>query len=415
MSGDGPMDEMAGVDEPAFQAAPVSVPVHPRRQPAVEDTTDENTAVEDVTVAGVVTEGATTEKAADGGGRFGRPGRPLTRSPFIVGLTAGLGVAVAYSAFVAVQNALSILVLIFIAMFLAIGLNPAVVRLQRIGLPRGLAVALVGLGAVLLFCGGLFALVPPLITQGNELIHNLPSYIDDLKRSETLRNMNDQYNVIDKLSTAATPGNITKALGGVWGGAQFIFGALFNVFTVFVLTIYFMAAFDRVKASAYKLVPATRRRRVSLIGDEILAKVGAYMAGALSIAIIAGLSTFIFLASAGVAYPYALAVVVALTDLIPQIGATIGAVVVSLVGFATSVPIGIACVIFFLIYQQVENFLVYPKVMRRAVKVSDLAAIVAALLGISLLGVIGALIAIPAVAAIQLIGREVVIPRQQRH
>jgi predicted PurR-regulated permease PerM len=355
------------------------------------------------------------EAAAETIGRFGRPGQPLARSPFIVGLTAGLGLVLAYSAYLAVQNALSILVLVFIAMFLAIGLNPAVVRLQRLGLPRGLAVALVGLGVVLLFCGGLFALVPPLITQGNELIRNLPDYIGDLQRNRTLRELNERYEILDRLRTAATVENITNAIGGVWGGAQFIFGALFNLLTIFVLTIYFMAAFDRVKAGAYRLVPASRRERVSLITDEILAKVGAYMAGALTIAIIAGTSTFIFLAIAGVAYPYALAVVVAVTDLIPQVGATLGAVVVSVVGFATSVPIGIACVIFFLLYQQVENFLIYPRVMRRAVKVSDLAAIIAALLGIALLGVVGALIAIPAVAAIQLIVREVVFPRQERH
>jgi predicted PurR-regulated permease PerM len=355
------------------------------------------------------------EAAEETIGRFGRPGRPLARSPFILGLTAGLGFLVAYSIYQAVQNALSILVLVFIAMFLAIGLNPAVVRLQRFGLRRGLAVAMVGVGVVLLFCGGLFALVPPLITQGNELIGNLPDYIDDLQRNPTLRELNKQYDVIDRVRTAVTPENVTNAIGGVWGGAQFVFGALFNLLTIFVLTIYFMGAFDRVKSGAYRLVPASRRERVSLISDEILAKVGAYMAGALSIAIIAGTSTFIFLAIAGVAYPYALAVVVAVTDLIPQIGATLGAVVVSIVGFATSVPVGIACVIFFLLYQQVENFLIYPKVMRRAVKVSDLAAIIAALLGIALLGVVGALIAIPAVAAIQLIVREVFFPRQERH
>jgi predicted PurR-regulated permease PerM len=257
--------------------------------------------------------------------------------------------------------------------------------------------------------------VPPLISQGNDLIQNLPNYIEDLKRNETLRELNDQYDIIDRLRTAATADNITGAIGGVWGGAQFIFGALFNMLTVFVLTIYFMGAFDRVKEGAYRLAPKSRRERVRLIGDEILAKVGSYMAGALSIALIAGTSTFIFLAFADVVYPYALAVVVAVTDLIPQVGATIGAIVVTIVGFATSVPVGIACIVFFIVYQQVENFLIYPKVMRRAVKVSDLAAIVAALLGFALLGIVGALIAIPAAAAIQLIVREVVLPRQELH
>ena len=175
-----------------------------------------------------------------------------------------------------------------------------------------------------------------------------------------------------------------------------------------------MAAFDRIRTAAYALVPASRPTRVQLIGDEILTKVGAYMVGALAIAVLAGLSTFVFAVVAGLAYPFALAVVVAIFDLIPQIGATLGAVVISIVGFAASVPIGIAAVVFFVVYQQIENYLIYPKVMRRSVQVSDVAAIVAALLGVALFGLLGALIAIPAVAAIQLIMREVVLPRQQQ-
>jgi len=347
-------------------------------------------------------------------GRFGEPGRPLSRSPLVVGLTGGIGLLLAYSAYLAVRNVLSILILIFIALFLAIGLNPAVAWLRRRGIPRGGAVAAVGVGTMLVLCSGLLALVPPLMTQTSSLIDNLPSYIDNLRGNGTLRELNDQYQILDRIRSAATPGNITSTLGGVWGGAQVVFGAVFNVVTVLILTIYFMAAFDRLADGAYRLVPASRRARVRLIGDEILAKVGAYMAGAIAIALIAGSSAFIFLLIAGVAYPYALAVVVAITDLIPQIGATIGAIVVSLVGFATSVPVGIACVVFFLIYQQIENFLIYPKVMRRAVKVSDLAAILAVLVGVALMGVVGAIIAIPVLAAIQLIVREVVLPRQQQ-
>ncbi|GAA0745415.1 AI-2E family transporter [Dactylosporangium roseum] len=345
--------------------------------------------------------------------RFGKPGPPMRRSPLIIGLTAGLGLLLAYSAYLAVQNVRSILMLIFIAMFLAIGLNPAVVRLTRWGMPRGLAVATVGIGSMLLLCGGIFALIPPLVQQTGELIDNLPGYIDNLRRNGQLNKLNEDYQLLDQLKNVATAGNVTKALGGVWGGVQVAFSALFNILTVVVLTLYFMAAFDRLKEGGYRLVPATRRERVRLLGDEILAKVGAYLGGALAIAVVAGLSSFVFLLIVGVAYPYALAVLVAITDLIPQIGATIGAVVVSIVGFATSsIQVGVACVIFFVIYQQVENYLIYPNVMRRAVKVTDLAAILSVLLGVALLGVVGALIAIPVVAAVQLIVREVVIPRQ---
>ncbi|MFG2040276.1 AI-2E family transporter [Dactylosporangium sp. NPDC048998] len=344
--------------------------------------------------------------------RFGRPGPPMRRSPLIIGFTAGLGLLLAYSAYLAVQNVRSILILIFIAMFLAIGLNPAVVRLRKWGMPRGLAVATVGIGAMLVLCGGIVALIPPLVQQSNALIENLPQYIDNLQRNDQLNRLNEQYRLLDQLKSVATPGNATKALGGVWGGVQVAFSALFNILTVIVLTLYFMAAFDRLKAGGYRLVPASRRERVRLLGDEILTKVGAYLGGALAIAVVAGLSSFLFLLVLGVAYPYALAVLVAVTDLIPQIGATLGAVVVSIVGFATSIQAGIACVVFFIIYQQVENYAIYPRVMRRAVKVTDLAAILSVLVGVALLGVVGALVAIPVVAAVQLLVREVVIPRQ---
>jgi predicted PurR-regulated permease PerM len=347
-------------------------------------------------------------------GRFGQPGPPLRRNPFLIGFAGGLGVLLAYAAFLGVRNAASILVLVFIALFLAIGLNPAVERLRSWGLPRGPAVAVVALGVVLLLCGGVTALVPPLVAQIGELIDQLPTYLENLQRSRTINELVERYGLAERLQSVANPQNVGRALGGVFGGARLLFGTVFNVLTVLVLTIYFMAAFDRIRAGAYALVPASRRKRVQLIGDEILTKVGAYMVGALANAVLAGLSTFAFAVVAGLAYPFALAVVVAIFDLIPQIGATLGAVVITVVGFATSVSVGIAAIVFFIVYQQVENYLIYPKVMRRSVQVSDVAALVAALLGVALLGVVGALIAIPAVAAIQLILREVVLPRQQQ-
>ena len=150
-----------------------------------------------------------------------------------------------------------------------------------------------------------------------------------------------------------------------------------------------------------------------LITDELLTKVGAYMVGALAIAVLAGLSTWVFALIVGLACPFALAVVVAVFDLIPQIGATLGAIIVSLVGLASSITSGIICIAFFFVYQQLENYLIYPNVMRRSAKASVVAAVVAALLGVALFGVIGALVAIPMVAAIQLIMREVVVPSME--
>ncbi len=345
-------------------------------------------------------------------GRFGVPGRPLRRNSFLVGFTGALGVLLAYAVFLGVRNSAGILVLVVIALFLAVGLNPAVVRLRSWGLPNGLAVTAVTLIVLLLIVGGLVALVPPVVTQSGQFVEQLPSYVDELRRNEAVNDFVVRYDVMAKVQAAANADTIGRALGGVLGGAQLIFGTVFRALTVLVLTIYFLAYFDRLRRVGYALVPRSRRHRVQLIGDEILAKVGAYMVGALSIAVLAGVTTFVFALAVGLPYPFALAVVVAVTDLIPQIGATLGAVVVSLVGFATDLPVGIACVAFFVVYQQVENYLIYPKVMRRSVEVNEVAALLAALLGVSLMGVVGALIAIPTVAAGQLILREVVLPRQ---
>jgi predicted PurR-regulated permease PerM len=347
-------------------------------------------------------------------GEFGRPGPPLNwRNPFLFGLLGGLGLITAYGIFLGLRNAASILVLIFIAMFLAIGLNPAVTRLRSWGVPRGLAVTVMTLSIVLLLCGGVLALIPPLVTQTGELIENAPSFIESLQRNETVNDLVQRYDILNSVRSAVDAGTVTNALGGVVGGAKLLFGTIFNVVTVLVLVIYFMAAFDRIKEGAYSLVPRSRRDRVRLLTDEILTKVGAYMVGAIAIAVLAGICTWVFALIVGLAYPFALAVVVAVCDLIPQIGATLGAVIVSLVGLATSLTTGIVCIIFFVIYQQVENYLIYPNVMRRSVKVSDVAAVTAALLGVGLFGVIGALIAIPVVAAIQLIIREVVNPSME--
>jgi predicted PurR-regulated permease PerM len=344
---------------------------------------------------------------------FGVPGRPLRRNPFITAYVAGLGLLLAYTTFLAVRNAAGILILIFIALFLAIGLNPAVVRLQGWGLRRGLAVAIVALTVVLVICGGVSAIVPPVVSQTDSIINDAPEYVESLRRNEVINNLIERFNLVERAQSLASPQTLSRVFGGVFGGVSLIFGTLFRVLTVIVLTIYFMAAFERMKNAGYQLIPVSRRERVRLITDEILSKVGAYMVGALAIAVLAGLSTFLFALIVDLPYPFALAVAVAVCDLIPQIGATIGAVVVTIVGLADSLTIGIITLAFFIVYQQIENYLIYPRVMRRSVKVSDVAAIVAALLGVALFGVIGALVAIPAVAAVQLIVREVLLPRMR--
>lgn len=346
---------------------------------------------------------------------YGEPGEPLRQSPFLVGLTAGLGLVTAYLVYLGVSSLWSILVLVIVAGFLAVGLHPAVVRLRKLGLSRGLAVTVVALAGLLFGCGGLFAMIPPLINEGIELYNALPGYLQQLRESGWIEQLNERYDVIDSLQNALTADNVTNAVSRLFDVATIVFGQLFNLVTVGILTLYFLAAFDRLKEGTYQLVPASRRPRARLLGDAILAKVGGYMVGSLLIAGLAGATSLVFMVITGIPYPLALAVVVAICDLIPQVGATLGAIVLTLVGLTVSIPVGIAAIVFFLLYQQLENWVIYPRVMRRTTQVSDLAAILGVLLGAALLGVVGVLIAIPATAALQLIVREVVFPRQDAH
>lgn len=336
------------------------------------------------------------------------------RHVFVVGFLGGLGLMCAVILTWAVRETLSVLLLMLAALFLAIGLHPAVSWLQRRGLPRGLAVAIVVLGVVLVGCGGLGALAPPLITQTGELVANLPTYLDDINKNPQVADFSERYHLIDRLKEAVTNENIGKALGGALGGVRAVFGAIFNVLTVFVLTIYFLAAWSRLKEGFYKLFPASRRDTAREIGDEIFEKIGAYLLGSLAIAFVAGVSTFVFLLILGVSYAFALAMVVAVCDLIPQIGATLGAIVVVIAGFAHSPTAGIASVVFFILYQQLENWVIAPRVLKRSVDVSDLAVILSALIGAVLLGALGALIAIPVVAAVQLTMRKIAMPHLDR-
>lgn len=346
---------------------------------------------------------------------FGKPGRPLApRSPFRIAFTAALGVALAYALVQALVAVRSVLVLLLVAAFLAIGLNPAVASMERRGIRRGLAVGVVLFAVLLFFTGFALAIVPPIVDQVDEFVTAAPGYVADLRDNERVAMLDDRYGVLDRLQTLADrPEQIgASVFGGVLGVGRVVFSAFFSTLTVLIVTLYFLANLPSIKAHAYRLVPRSRRARVGLLTDEILARVGSYVLGAVLIASVAGLATLMLLSVLGVDYALALSMVVALTALIPLVGASIGAVVVTFVALFTSVQAAVVCAVFFLVYQQVENYVLYPRVMKRSVDVSPAATVVAVLIGGSLLGVLGALLAIPLAAAVQLVVAEVVEPRQ---
>ena len=189
---------------------------------------------------------------------------------------------------------------------------------------------------------------------------------------------------------------------------------VFSILTITILTLYFLAAFHPMKAMAYRLAPASRRARVTTLTDEILLRAGGYVTGQLAISGLAGVCAYVFLRIADVRFASALALLIARVLADPH-GRSHHRRRSSSRSIAStqSIGLGIATLIFFIIYQQVENYVVYPRVMKRAVNIHPAAALVGALIGGSLLGFVGAVIAIPCVAAIQLVVEEVVVPRQE--
>jgi predicted PurR-regulated permease PerM len=347
--------------------------------------------------------------------RFGMPGAPFQRhSPFYIGFFGALGALVAITLVEAIRATSGILVLIVVSFFLAVGLDPLVRVLTRRGLRRGIAVAIVALGLLGALAIFVVSLVPVVSDQIQALIDNVPEWIDEARRNKTLLDLDEKYDIFDRVESTLTSSDLAnQAFGGALGVGAFVVNALFNAFVIFILTLYFLVSLPMIRNSFLQLAPESRRERVAHLTDAVLDQTGGYVIGAVGIATCAAISTAIFLTIAGLGdYAIALALVVGLLDFIPLIGATIGAVIVSIIGFATSLGIGIACIIFFLVYQQIENYLVYPRIMSRSMSVPAVVTIVAALLGGSLLGVPGALLAIPVAAAVLFLIREVVIPRQ---
>lgn len=331
---------------------------------------------------------------------------------------AALGVLTALGLARALAQASQMLVLIITALFLAIGLNPAVEAMRRRGLGRGAAVSVM-LVLVLLLAGALAAaIVPPVINQTTQLISNAPEYLEQLRENSTIARLDSEYQFIERIQGQL--GELVKddklvfsAFGGVVGVGRTVLSGAFSFVTVLVLTLYFLAALPRMTAVAYRMVPNSRRERVQRLSDEILLRIGGFVGGQLTIAALSGLSTLIILTILRVPYAISLAVVVAIFGLIPLIGATLGAIAVVIVSLTQSTTTAIIVFIFYVLYQQFENYVIAPRVMRKAVNVPAAVTIVSALVGASLLGLLGGLIAIPMAAALLLIIQQVIIPRAE--
>jgi predicted PurR-regulated permease PerM len=353
-------------------------------------------------------EDADAERRAGG---LGKPGKPLNaRSPFMVGMMGAAGVAVTFGLVELFLRATSVLILIGLAFFIAAGLDPVVVWLNRHGIRRWAAVLIVIL-ALFAFVGGFVAAaIPPVSAQTSALIHELPRYVHELQdHSSTLGRLNDKYHLQQRVtSLLSTKGS--ALVGGVIGAGQIVISTVSSILLVGVMTIYFLVGMPQVKLFLYHLVPQSRRTRVVLIGDEIFTKVGGYVLGNVITSFIAGAGTFLWMLAWGIPYPALLGLLIFLLDLIPVIGSTVGGAIVTLVAVTVSIPVAIATLIFYIAYRLAEDYLLVPRIIGHTVKVPALGGMVAIVLGGVVMGIIGALIALPVAAAIQLLLEEITFP-----
>jgi predicted PurR-regulated permease PerM len=301
---------------------------------------------------------------------------------------------------------------IFIAGFIAIALSGPVAFLQR-RMRRGAAVGLVYLGLILVPVLILSALIPPIVTQGNNLAQSLPDYARDVTEfvqdNRRLRELEADYDITGKLEEQAgkLPARLGDAAGVLSDIGVGVVNSLFAGITIIVLSVFMLNSARGWLDAFADRYPPERARWIKRLYDRIGATVGNYVAGALVQATIAGLLAWIMLMILGVPYALPLAVVVFLLDLVPLVGATLGAIIVGVVTLFSDFPVDtIVWVIFSVIYQQVENTVIQPRIQSRAVAVHPFVVLVSVLFGSTLFGVLGALLAIPVAAAIQITIRE---------
>jgi predicted PurR-regulated permease PerM len=303
-----------------------------------------------------------------------------------------------------------ILILVLVAAVLAVGLEPAVQRLERWRVKRGWAVAIIfvsTLGFIALFA---YLVVPPLVREATQLADDIPGYIRRLRNSSGwVRNLEEKYHLSRKLKdlTKDLPHIASQSIGTILGITKSVAAFIFNMLTIGILTIYFMLAMPRLRQSFVSLVAVERRERWNRVVDESLGKVGGYVSGNITISIIAGILSFIAMFLIGVPFPAALAMWVAITDLIPAVGATLGAIVCVLVAAFSGVGTAVITAVYFIVYQQVENYVIAPRVMKKAIDLSPAAVILSTLVGGSLGGFAGALLALPVAAAVKVVIRDI--------
>jgi predicted PurR-regulated permease PerM len=331
-------------------------------------------------------------------------------STLMRGVKFAFGVALVVGLIGAAYQARSVLVLIVIAAVLALGMDPGIRMLQRRSrMGRGAATAIIlltSLGFLVLF----FVLViPPIAAEVQTFAKRVPDYIEHLEDvGGPVGQLEQQFNISEQLEKLAdrAPDIAQDSFGTVLGVFGNIASGLFSLLTLLVLTVYFASNLPTLEDGVSSLFPPAKREEYRDLMDRATEKIGGYASGQITVCVIAGVCAFIAFLIIGLPFPAALAMWVSITTLIPSVGALVGAVLCILVASFVSVPTALITAVYILVYQQIENYIVSPRVMKKAVDLSPAAVIVSVLIGGSILGFVGALLALPLAAAAKVVVRD---------
>ncbi|UOQ59976.1 AI-2E family transporter [Leucobacter rhizosphaerae] len=340
-------------------------------------------------------------------------------NPFTFGLLGALGVLVALLIGSMVHQLATVLVYVGVALFLSLGLDPIVSFIEK-KLPRAAAVTIVVVVVILAFAGVVLAIVPILIEQVRKLIESAPKMVEDIMASDFYTQLTDQFGsnfeeaAKGVLTFLQDPGNIGQIGGGLVAVGAGIAGGITGITIVLILTLYFMASLRGMKRLATRFVPAYQRPRFSELLEDVSGAVGRYVIGQVSLALINGILSLIFLSIIGAPLPALLALIAFIGSLIPLVGTLTGSIIISLTCLIESPTTALIAAIYYLVYMQIEAYVISPRIMSRAVAVPGAIVVIAAVGGGALGGILGALVAIPVAASVIIIVQKVVFPAQDR-
>lgn len=340
---------------------------------------------------------------------------------FRFGLVGTLGVGLGLLIITSVITLQTILIYVGAALFIALGLDPAVSWLEKKRFPRWAAILTVVAAVLGVLTAVIFAIAPIIVDQVSKLSKLIPELVRAVNRSTLLADLQEQFPGLDvrEITTAITDflgGNLTNITATIVQSGVALVSGLFGALIILILTLYFTGSLNSMKRATYQLVPASKRERFTDISEQITTAVGRYIVGQAALASVNGVLSFIFLSIIGAPFPALLAFIAFLLSLVPLVGTISGSVIIVLTclipEIGSSPQTALAAAIYYLIYMQVEAYVLSPNIMSRAVSIPGAVVVIAALAGGSLLGILGALIAIPVAASVILIVKQVVIPRQ---